>query len=935
MLELKKIYKDYIIDKKPFPALKSISLKFRQDGFVCVLGPSGCGKTTLLNIIGGLDQYTKGDLIINGISTKTYRSRDWDNYRNKRIGFVFQTYNLIPHLSILANVELSLVLDGIPRKERRERAAEVLSKVGLADCINKNPNQLSGGQMQRVAIARALINNPEMILADEPTGALDSITSTQVMDLIKELSKDHLVIMVTHNEDIANKYATRVIKMKDGEITSDSNPCDEVLVNSDKKDLKKRKTSMNFFTALNMSLRNLFTKKGRTILTSTAASFGIIGVALVLSLTNGFGNYVGRVESETASQTPINFKAYTSVTKNTQDDLNQKETYLDTTDVFPYVSPSSITTYKYNNFNENYFKFLDYLRDDKKLINEYLINYVDNYSLNLVTDFPASINGKTGGYINNVDYVSGNSVNGFLSSYAGLPTNLFHPLYGEEKYIVDAYDVIAGDYPKANNELVLVIDNTNSINFSILKTLGFYNKDDNSSEVQDLKADLKVKPLTWEDDIKGKKYKVFPNNEYYKELGSKEYQDGEGNSHALKEYATNDVESIYKNESVGKDLNIVGILRPKKTNTIPLMMVGLCYIKDLQTEIVNTNNQSTMASDFENGFVLKDYNGTTQNNFMTLYNEVLKDVAISTITSGTTTTLSTSALSSSLSTTLLRYISFKGITSIDSNYTSLSNYLNDAKRFGCDMIPNELLENGIMNLEYLNSYLSNILELFNEGKLDEAISKLVGIYAYLNSYSVIRNVVVFPKDLASKNALKAALDEYNKITTDASDLYHAHSEFEQMEYTDIASEITGGIGQMITIISVVLIIFASISLAVSCVMTGIITYTSVLERTKEIGILRAVGARKRDVARLFEAESSIVGGISGIIGCAISYLITIPTNLVLNNIYPTYNLGSIADLSVYHVVILIAISVLLTFVSGLIPSSIASKKDPVIALRTE
>src|SRR5574344_1149077 len=924
MLELKNIVKDYIIDKKPFPALKGINLSFRKQEFVCILGPSGCGKTTLLNIIGGLDRYTKGDLLINGTSTKTYKSKDWDNYRNKRIGFVFQNYNLIPHLSILANVELSLTLNGVSPKARKERAIAVLKEVGLESIINKNPNQLSGGQMQRVAIARALINNPEIILADEPTGALDSVTSIQVMNLIKKLSSDRLVIMVTHNTELADKYATRIIMMKDGVITSDSAPYKEEKQLDTVKNVGK-KTSMNFFTALNMSLRNLFTKKGRTILTSVAASFGIIGVALVLSLSNGFSNYVTRVESETASQTPINLPNYTSVTKTNSDDINQNETYLDTNDVYPYVNPSSTTTYKYNNFSENYFSFLNYLKDDKKLINEYLVNYVDYYSLNLVTELPKSIDGKNASYVETVNYISSNSVNSLLSSYAGLPTNLFHPLYGEEKYITDAYDVIAGEYPKTNNDLVLVVDNTNSINFNTLRKLGFYNEEDDSSEVQNESLTTKVVPLSWENNIKGKKYKVFSNSEYYSLNGTKTYTDGEGNNKTLKEYSKNDVTTIYNNDS-GKTLSIVGILRPKKTNTIPLMTVGLCYIKSLQTEIVDKNTKEGMAEDFINSLILKDDNGYGQNNFLSLYNEVLNDVSTST---------GTSVLRNSLQQTLLKYVSFKGVTNIDQDYTNLSTYLNDAMRFGCEMIPTDLKENGLTNSDFVKSYFDNILTEYKNGDYQGAILKLVAIYAYINSYSVIRNVVIFPKDLTTKDALKKALDEFNNISTDTTDKYHAHSEAEQIYYEDIASQITGGIGQMITVISVVLIIFASISLAVSCVMTGIITYTSVLERTKEIGILRAVGARKIDVGRLFEAESSIIGGISGIIGCLVSYLLTIPINQILNARYPDYNLGNIADLSIYHVILLIVISIVLTLISGLIPAQIASKKDPVIALRTE
>jgi len=926
MLELKNIYKDYLIDKKPFPALKDITLSFRENEFVCILGPSGCGKTTLLNMIGGLDHYTSGDIVINGKSTKTFKEKDWDNYRNKRIGFIFQSYNLIPHLSILANVELSLTLNGEKRSVRKEKAEEALKKVGLEGITTKKPNQLSGGQMQRVAIARALVNSPDIILADEPTGALDSVTSIQVMDLIKEISKDHLVIMVTHNEDLVNKYATRTIKMKDGVILSDSNPfCEK----EEKETIKeeKKKTSMSFLTALSMSLKNLFTKKGRTILTSIAASFGIIGVALVLALSNGFSNYVGRVEAETASQAPLNLPSYTTTTKSENaDSINQSKEYPDTSDIYPYINPSSTTVLKYNNFNENYFEYLDYLKENKGLINEYLINYVDYYSLNLITEFPQSLDGTYSSEVRKVNYLSNNVYNSMLSQYTGLPTSLFHPLYGEEEYINESYDLIDGEYPANDSQLVLVVDANNCINFNVLQKLGFYNVNDDSSEVQDSSLDTKVKPLSFDKDIKNKKFKVFSNQELYNLEGTYSMTDGDNNARTLKEYAINDVTNLYNNASSGKELKIVGILRPKKTTTVPLMTLGLCYLKSLQTEIVAENEKNTIDDDYINGIIIKNTNGLGKGNFAMLLNEALKD-----ITNATSTTL----LMTNLNNTLLKYLSFIGLENISEPYTSVYSYLTAAQKFGADIIPQSLMENGLTNSEFITQYIKDILSEYNNGDITKAVNDLVAIFAYANSYTLINNVVIFPKDLKTKSELKKALDEFNVISTDLTDKYHAHSESEQINYVDFVSDLTSGIGQMITVISIVLIIFASISLAVSCVMTGIITYTSVLERTKEIGILRAVGARKKDVGRLFEAESTIIGGVSGIIGCAVSYLITIPINQILNHRYPDYNLGNIADLSLFHVLLLVGISIVLTLISGLIPSRIASKKDPVTALRTE
>ena len=926
MLRLKNISKDYIIDKKPFRALKNISLNFPKKQFCCILGPSGCGKTTLLNIIGGLDQYTEGNLYIDGKSTKEYKSKDWDNYRNKRIGFIFQNYNLIPHLSILENVELSLTLDGISRKERKTRAIEALKKVGLEDIYNKKPNQLSGGQMQRVAIARALISNPEVILADEPTGALDSKTSVQVMDIIKEVSKEHLVIMVTHNEELAKKYATRIIKMKDGEILEDTDPFRFIPTPPNKKKKnEKKKTSMSFFTALKISIKSLFTKKGRTVLTSVAASFGIIGVALVLALSNGFSNYVGRIESETASQTPVNIPSYTITSSQSEEEAEKNETtkYPDSNNVYPYISPSKTSTYKYNIFSQKYINFLDKLKNEDKLINDYLINYSDYYSFNLITEFPDSLDEKTNGGVASVNYITSNYISSSLSQYTGLPTNYFHALYGEEEYISESYEIIEGTYPTKSNELVLVVDNCNRINFSTLKALGFYNSADSENNVIVKEGDTKVKPITW-DTIKAKKYKVFSFNDYYKKDKIYTTTDGEGNKVELQNYVTNDLNELYSDDSKGVELNIVGILRPKKTTTIPLMTVGLCYLSSLQNEFFDANDDTKydvpIVDDFEKNLVIKDVNGYGVGNFSSF----VKDL---------TDVMAESALSTtSLATLYNRYFACYGATDVSKAYTSINYYLRYAEGFGCDMIPQNLLENGISDKDFMAEYIKGMLEDYTKGDLNSAIRKAIGIYAYTYSYSTISNIVIFPKDLSSKSKLKEALDEYNVIGEGE---YHANSEKEQIYYSDIASDITSGIGQMITIISVVLIIFASISLLVSCVMTGIITYTSVIERTKEIGILRAVGARKKDVSRLFQAESSIIGGTSGIIGCALAYLICIPANYILNNIYSDYNLGEIAKLSIYHVILLIVISILLTLISGLIPSRIAAKKDPVIALRSE
>ena len=462
MLELKNIVKDYYVDKQPFRALKEINLYFPKQQFCSILGPSGCGKTTTLNIIGGLDHYTSGDLLIEGQSTKEYNDKAWDNYRNKRIGFVFQSYNLIPQLSILENVAMSLTLNGVSRKEKIERAKVALTKVGLDGMFNKKPNQLSGGQMQRVAIARAIINDPEIILADEPTGALDSTTSIQVMDILKEISKDRLIIMVTHNQDLAYQYSDRIIKFKDGQVESDSCSAEEIqklkeaedgayakerdqnikelaIINEKdkKKKVKKRKeklSSMSFLTALNLSFKNLLTKKGRTIMTSVAGSFGIIGVALVLAVNNGFGLWIDQMEAETASQMPLTISSY-SISYEINEDYDQNPEYSDEQFVYPYMSNIGTQTITYNNITPRYIDYLSYLRDETDLMNDYVINYGDEYAFNLTTADPVT----NEAYI--VQNGTFNSVSNMLYSVTGLPTNYFHVLFGQEEYITESYDV--------------------------------------------------------------------------------------------------------------------------------------------------------------------------------------------------------------------------------------------------------------------------------------------------------------------------------------------------------------------------------------------------------------------------------------------------------------------------------------------------------------
>lgn len=752
MLSVKNIYKSYGTKDNKYPVLKDINLNFRQNEFVAILGPSGSGKTTLLNILGGLDRYDSGDLIINGKSTKQFKERDWDSYRNKSIGFVFQSYNLISHISILNNVEMGLTLGNVSKSEAKKRAIAALEKVGLKEHIHKRPNQLSGGQMQRVAIARALVNNPDIILADEPTGALDSKTSTQIMDLIKEIAKDKLVIMVTHNAALADIYASRIIKLSDGKIVSDSNPY-EAKVEDNEYNLKR--TKMSFITALGLSLNNIKTKKGRTLLTSFAASIGIIGISLVLALSNGFQKQIDNFEKDTLSNMPIYIMPEaTDLKSEIASELGSSED--------EYPSDNIIKKYQYTVANAHKNKITsDYINYIKSIDNDYLngIDYGYNANMNVIIK-----NDK-------IDY--------FNNSYieTGFSTD------GTFDIIKENYDLLSGKYPENSNEGLLIVDTYNRLYPYLYKDLGL--KENSTFE-----------------DIIGKELQVVSNDNFYEEV--------DGLFIAKQNY-----DELWNNDDNIK-INITGIIRAKKDANVIIYSGSTLLInakieeesieKNLNSNIVNTQKQ-------------KDYNV------------------------------------------------------LDGNY-------------------------------------------FDEDDTKElAISMLGGS-------KDPQTIAIYPKDFASKDKIIEYLDKYNE--TKLAD--------EKIVYTDYASTVTDLSSGIMNGITLVLVGFSSVSLIVSSIMISIITYISVLERTKEIGILRSLGARKKDISRVFNAETCIIGFVSGIMGVGIAYLLTFPINIVIKN---ATKLSNVALLSVTHVVVMITISVVITMIGGLIPAKMASKKDPVIALRTE
>lgn len=768
MLEIKNISKSYVTGTFTQKALDNFSLKFRREEFVSILGQSGSGKTTLLNIIGGLDKYDEGDLIINDKSTKSFKEKDWDAYRNNCIGFIFQNYNLITHISILENIEMGMTLSGVGSKEKRAKALEALRKVGLEEHAHKKPNQLSGGQMQRVAIARALATDPDIILADEPTGALDSKTSQQIMKLIKEISKDKLVIMVTHNRQLAEEYSTRIVELKDGKLISDSNPIKKV--EKDAETFSIRKTAMSFLTALKLSFNNIKTKKGRTALTAFASSIGIIGIALILSLSNGFKIEIDNFEKDSLSEAPIiisqqSMKLDEETILKMQDQHQSAEKYPDSKKV--YVLDDVMESMTHTNVITK--EYIDYIKKiDKETVSG--ISYQKSTGLNI-------INQSKDGY-----NLVNNTIMG-MSTWTLLPSKMNNKDSG---VVENNYDILAGKIDESEPGLILQLDSRNQIYSSTLKQLG-----------------LSGKEVSF-DDILNKELKVIPNDIYY-------------NQHGEYFIPNTDYESLYNNEK-SITIKVQAIIRGKKEKEILTSTTGIAYTNALVDLVIKNNKDSAIVKAQQD----KDYNILTK-------------------------------------------------------------------------------------------------EPFDETSITNTKETVLG---YLGAESVPVAVYIYPNSFESKDSITTYLDKYNE----------GKEEQDEIRYVDMASMISALSGNIMDAITIVLIAFSSISLVVSSIMIGIITYISVLERTKEIGILRALGARKKDIKRVFNAETFIIGIFSGILGIAIARILIIPTNIIIEN---ASQLSNVAKLNPIHAIILITVSVTLTILGGLIPASMASKKNPVEALRTE
>lgn len=868
MLELKNISKVYKTSGFEQRALDKISIKFRDCEFVSILGQSGSGKTTMLNIIGGLDNYTSGDLIINGVSTKKYKDRDWDTYRNHSIGFVFQSYNLIPHQTALANVELALTLSGVSKDERRRRAKAVLKKVGLQNHMNKKPNQMSGGQMQRIAIARALINDPDILLADEPTGALDSETSVQIMELLKEIAKEKLVIMVTHNPELAEKYSTRIVKLLDGHITDDSDPVKEEVEKVDKekkektRSRSKKKTSMSFMTAFSLSLNNLMTKKGRTILTAFAGSIGIIGIALILSLSSGVKGYISRVEEDTLSSYPLSIEEQTVDTSSMimslmTYDQRREEHELDKI-YSGNIMIDLINTLAAQMQTNNLEEFKKYLDNDKNGFKDYItaIEYGYNIDLQLyksdTTDGIVRVNPTT--ILNSFGVDGMDSMMELQDQFGGggmsAATNIFQELLDNQKLLETQYDMLAGHWPTKYNEVVLMVDDHNEISDYALYALGVKDQKELNDSYKNIlegkEVETEVSTYSY-DDFLNMTFKLVLNTDYY-EKQNNVWIDKKDDDEYLKQLIEN-----------GEEVKIVGIIRPNEESLTTSTTGAVGYTKELTEHVINKINESEIAKEQKANPEINVFTGFE-------FSDGKESFDINSLTR------EQQAYLASLSQEELAKI--------------VSQYASNAKATYED----NLSTLGIVDLEKPST------------------------------------IYIYPKDFDSKEVIIDKIESYNDKAKS--------SEKEELviNYTDVVGAMMTGVSSIIDTISYVLIAFVAISLIVSSIMIGIITYISVLERTKEIGILRAMGASKKDVSRVFNAETLIEGLTAGVIGILVTVILNIPINIIIKKIV---NISNISKLPIGGAIILVVISVLLTVIAGLIPSRMASKKDPVEALRTE
>lgn len=847
MLKLKNIKKDYETGTEKVKALKGIDLEFRNSEFVSILGPSGCGKTTLLNIIGGLDNYTSGDLVISGKSTKDFKDRDWDTYRNHRVGFVFQSYNLIPHQTVFSNVELALTLSGVSKAERRKRVKDALKQVGLLDQANKKPNQMSGGQMQRVAIARALVNDPEILLADEPTGALDSKTSKQVMEILKEISKDRLIIMVTHNADLAEEYSSRIITLKDGNIMDDSNPYKKEDKMEEGPSFKGKKTSMSFLTALSLSLNNLLTKKGRTILTSFAGSIGIIGIALILSLSNGVQEYINGIEKETLSNYPlviqdnaIEMSDFLSMMMPN----NEKKEHEDDKIYSNNVMSNMLNTMTAKTNSNNLRKFKTHLETTTDFQNyTSAIGYGYDLTLQIYKDSKTDVfqvNPST--ILESLGMGSGDMSNLFMS------TDSFSELFDNQELNESMFELVAGSWPKNYNEIVLIVDDNNEIIDYTLYTLGLMNSDELKNmyrKIMNGEEFVSEQVSYTTEELLNLKFKLLLNTDYFQKEGG------------IWVNKKNDKDYMLKKISEAEDIVVSGIIKTSEESVVKANG-GALYTKELVHHVIEKINATE---------IVKEQRKNSDKNVLT------------------------------------------GLKFSEKEEFDINDLTPKQQAYLASLSPDELAQVIETYTKQAGATQSDVLRELGSVDLDNPSS-----------------IYIYPKDFDSKEEITKLISAYNEKEQESG------NEENVINFTDVVGVMMSGVSTIVNVISYVLMAFVAISLIVSSIMIGIITYISVLERTKEIGILRAIGASKKDISRVFNAETIIVGFTAGVIGILITLLLNLPINAIIKNLA---NISDASKLPLAGAIILIIISVVLTSIAGLLPARVASKKDPVEALRTE
>ncbi len=920
MLEIKNISKKYPLEKQEFIALDNLSLSFPNVEFVSVLGPSGCGKTTLLNCIGGLDKASSGEILFNGKDILSMNDRELDSYRNNQIGFVFQNYFLIPQLTVLDNVKIALEVRNYSLKEVERLALDALKRVSMYEMRNKKPNQLSGGQQQRVALARAIVTSPKIILADEPTGALDSESSLSIMNLLKDLSKDRLVIMVTHNEELAKKYSSRILYLKDGRLEKE-----EILSPMKKEEdqeLVLKKSKLSFRMSLKLAIKNVLSRKVKTILAGIANSFGMIGIGFFLAINSGFSNYSSNLSAASATSLPVVVTAYNR--KSTSDkyaDKNASVSYPDTDEIYPKVDLTSQYSYTYNHFSKKYLSYLDSLKNEG-ILREYTLSYGNDYSFNLVTKYPESLNGGSSSYYGMVD-TSATNYN-YYAYQADLPYNIFHVLYGD----LDQYDLICGQMPTEKNQLVLVVDQYNSIGFSILQKLGFYNQTDKQADVEDASLTTKVKPIKFSD-ILNKEYRIYDNDELYQDEEIQKFTDALGYERETYHYTKKTIDDDFFSNK-GTSLKISGIIRPKKTSPFTILSPSLCYLPSLQEEMAKKNEESSVAKNIKKNLVFSrpsDLDSSTS--ALEGFTGELETV-VNNYKNSKNTILPTSEINSVFS----RYFIYWTFDKKDgSGYYGFQTYLSTCRKHGVSLVKEELLGKDLSDEETLQKELDTLSQAALKGDVDTLYSTMISLLAYSNAYSNIESLVLFPTDLSMRSVLLTRLDEFNTISEDET---HALNEEEKVYYVKSdGNAMLEEVGEMISLVSLILLLFAAISLVVSSSMTALLTSNNVLERKKEIGLLRAIGSKKSDVVKIFEIEALLLGALSGIIGSLMTFVLSFPINALINHYYSYYHVGTICNFTFLHAIIIVLFSIIVGILASLIPSLKASKENPVDALRSE